>query len=733
MIVNYDGKHFKRIFFTPSNMREINRYFPNIFNYPGEGTDPEDTELIVGAVRLGSGNKWRGNYQTYGYGGNSQDQLKRVDTSVDRIAAYIYAPNKAINPDTGNNEPYIDIECVSGTDDTPYPYLNDGDGGHEVNCLGITDFGIRITDTIDYTDGYTNLKTLNNDWYATSGADHTDPEDATWENDNIVSLAGHMNNPTIGFTCGTRSAWAESLYITGKIPVFLTPEAAKAYIENGTISATTCFNAASMFNDDVHKNWYITSQTYEYDKNQVKVDADSSFHTLYIDAGSHVVKGYVNEGDYYNIKLKCYGDTSDTSTVRYTSGGVPTSTTMTVADFNNSRYATDFNTWKDFQYYGRSGFVKGNGFGTNIYIYASENDADASVEHPETHIPINRDDIFDSINHDDTGQPCNTEDDLISVTHDGTTGLITLYESPAGSLANLGTELYNPSTSLLDSLKIYGESPINSLISVHHCPIDISNFIVKEPVSAFKVGSHDVTASGLNRIKTYGKIATLGSTLINPTYGDFRDYDNFEYELHLPFSNPISLDPREIMGKTLTLKATVDPFNLQIRYYIIVNSVVYKTVDTSFGTQIAVVGNDAAGKAREMRQDIMSLTGNAIGIATGVASGNPVLTANNVMGAVGGIYSTLEAEKREPKKTVVGAMAPGCAENDILYPYLTIIETLSIKPPLLESTYGRPTNLITKLSNLHGFVSAEMPMIEVNCTEAERDEIIAAIAEGIII
>ena len=95
--------------------------------------------------------------------------------------------------------------------------------------------------------------------------------------------------------------------------------------------------------------------------------------------------------------------------------------------------------------------------------------------------------------------------------------------------------------------------------------------------------------------------------------------------------------------------------------------------------------------------------------------------------------ATINNMATEPKKTTVGSFASGCAESDVLYPYLSITETASIKPANLVSTYGAPTNYIGKLGNLHGFTCAELVRLESNCLEEEKNEIIKCIAEGIIL
>lgn len=733
-IVQYDDHYFLRIPFTPENMEEITRYCPNVFNKPGDSTDPEQAGIALGRVSWVSENDWIGRYESFGPTLDEQ-VLSRIDENNSRICGYLTNYNEE------SGEPYIDILCdSSGNPRTMSNYLlmdlgwdTAPAGTSDTYVLGYTRSGISILDKIDNTEGYTNLKMTEQVSYPRymlskdTGASYLNARlDLTV--DTFEEQGGSIsptNRIIIDFT--SFKSTAADLYINANIPIFLSEADAKHYIDTGEIREGTCFNESSMFSDQADEDYYLNSWTFRYNKSKGYISNDDEAHRLTIQANGNNVRGYVKEGDYYNIKLKATGSAN----MSWTMNGVDY--TGTAADFNSSGAATNYNTWKEYTYYGRDGFVKGGGFKTNIYIYANKEDMEQAFEDPESVLPINPDDVDDSWEPGDTGLNTDTEHDLVSQVHDGATGLITLYRSTAAALNQLGAELYTPSQSLLDALKIYGESPINSLISVHHCPIDLDNFITTESASGFKVGSHSVSSTGVSIVKTYGKIVALGSTLINGKYQDFRDYENFDYELHLPFSNPIKLDASEIVGKTLTLKATVDPYNLQIRYYIIINSVVSQYIDASFGKQIAVLGNDSAGKARELRQNIASLTSAGANVAMSVATANPVGAMMNLASAGTGIVNTLEASKREAHKQVVGTFAPGCAENDILYPYLQIIEQVSIKPPSLELVYGRPTNLVTKLGNVRGFTCAELTQVAINCTDAEKAEIESLVSQGIII
>lgn len=734
-VIHIEGDTYHlRIKLTPDNMEEINEYFPDFLGQPatliGDALQ-SDTALRDAALYWGSGSwsdyfeEYTQNYQSFGYmpgdEPKSQNILIKADSDNPRVALYLGSHNSY------DGAPYIDILCDAngelipdlGTDSNNasssiFMYLqfeisNEADSGGATNIL--------------YDGNSRHVATQSNeDW-------HNLIRDEDITTSNVYTGLGN-----IIFSHSSAGTPLDMLQFISAIPVFSTYSAAKAYIETGAISLDTCFNAPGAFEGFTGNKYSIRSHTYEYDQYREYISKEDYAHYLAIDAGKDAeVRGWVEEGPYHNVRLKAYGEGE--LSIIYMESGTIQRTTMSISDFNNSRFANNFNTWPDWRAYGRNKWVRGNLWSSTINFAESESAADYSYEHPDEVEYLNQDDKYESFDYNDMGDPADTAADLTDKTFDATTGFITLYESTAGALNQLGSTIFDSSNwnDLQDALKIYGESPINSIIKCFHCPIDISAFITTEAATGFKVGSYNVATTGVKKVQKYGKIVKLCDVIITPTYNDFRDYNNFSYELHLPFSNAISLTADELVNKMLTIKAAVDPVNLQIRYYIIINSVVYKIIDAAFGRQVAIIGNDFAGKAREIRQDMFNLAGSAVNIATGVMQPNPFAAAQGISSGAQSLIGTLEDFKKEPTKQLVGSFAPGCGECDILYPYLIIEETLSIKPNLLESTYGRPTNIVNVLGQVSGFTCAELTQVAINCTDAERSEIEALVSQGIII
>ena len=711
----------QKLYIHPNNIDEIRTLCPYSFTNDASSNTPSRSGIVLGAVYKRSDTSYNSDYQTFGYGEGTNDFLEKVDDSLERIACYLTN---------------VDTETVDGV---VMPYITYDDETQFMSGR----IGISIANGEE--DNNSNLQqiAIDNRYYNFVFAGEFDNLDsAVWSEPKQVQQGASSNYPMPRFTASFNRDLLSSLVIDALIPIFVDEASAREYIATGNVLAGKCFNLDNMMLSEPTQHM-ISTRTYEYDQDKNCTGQDNEAHVLYLRTftGQKVSAYVADDKSKYNIRINLTQGSSNIDTVQYRVGA-GSFQTVTIDEFNNSQYAKDFNTWKDFKPYGISGFVKGNLWRCTFDVFANKTDSDL-WNNPQTHdqvTPLNFDKDGNPINMSDTGTPATSESDLNDDYKDGTQGVVTLWELTKAHLAIIGNKLFTAGTDILDAFKIFGDSPINAVVSLYHCPIDISSMCELIADSEVKLGLTTVTCNGAQYVARYGKLLTLGSIVVNPFYNDFRDYNNFSFELHLPFSSPISLDARDIMNKTLTIKATCDAYAMQMRYYICIDGIVTQTVDCSFGHQVAIMGNDYAGKMKEVRQDIFNTATAAINIATGTVtqseSKNQVATNIDLAGAssgVGQIMGSLENLGKEPAKTMVGNFASGCAECDVLYPYLSITETVSVKPADLEATYGRPSNIIGRIGNVHGFTIANMTRLEADCTSLERDEIINLLQGGIIV
>lgn len=715
----------RKLYIHPNNLDEIRALCPLSFTKEASSNNPLNSEIVIGSCQKMSGDNYTGLYKTFGYTHN--DCLEKVDEEIPRIACYLYN---------------FDSEVVDGVS-MPYIEYNDE------TMLTSSTMGISILNNIGNNRNNSNLQNTKVDgalgeryylynWYKAN----VSKGEAIWTDERETTQADSSTSPFSSLAGTNNNSELDTIVIDASIPIFVDEASAREYIATGNVLAGKCFNLNNMMLSEPTQHM-ISTRTYEYDQDKNCTGQDNDTHVLYLRTftGQKVSAYVADDKSKYNIRINLTQGSSNIDTVQYRVGA-GSFQTVTIDEFNDSQYAKGFNTWKDFEPYGLNGYVKGNLWRCTFDVFANKRDSDL-WNNPQTHdqvTPLNFDKDGNPINMSDTGTPATSESDLNDDYKDGTQGVVTLWELTKAHLAIIGNKLFTAGTDILDAFKIFGDSPINAVVSLYHCPIDISSMCELIADSEVKLGLTTVTCTGANYVARYGKLLTLGSIVVNPFYNDFRDYNNFSFELHLPFSSPISLDARDIMNKTLTIKATCDAYAMQMRYYICIDGIVAQTVDCSFGHQVAIMGNDYAGKMKEVRQDIFNTATTAINIATGTVTQsetkNQVATNIDLAGAssgVGQIMGSLENLGKEPAKTMVGNFASGCAECDVLYPYLSITETVSVKPADLEQTYGRPSNIIGRIGNVHGFTIASMTRLEVDCTSLERDEIINLLQGGIIV
>lgn len=703
-------------------MEEIRTYFPHMFETQADSNTPEKTHAVVGGLYHRGDGYYYPQYWTYGWSPATprDDQLEKVDEEIPRICCYL------------DN---FETEVVDGITMSYVQFYDDS------TCfIGGSRGGISIINTNDYNNS--NLVTLNRQLFSTSGRSEN-IDTVLWGEHSITNPSQTGERLLFNFTDNAYPI--AEFFFDAHIPIFVDAASARDYIETGNVQAGKCFNLDNTMLSEPTLSM-ISTKTYEYDADKNCTGEDSDTHTLYIRTfEGQAISGYVrDDGSKYNIQLNIQQRSSNIDTIQYRVGS-GTFETITIADFMNSQYAKGFNTWREFEPYGLTGYVKGNLWRSTINICASEADSNLwNSGQKDKVVPLNFDAEGNPVNMSDTGTPAHSEDDLNDEYKDGASGLITLYQLSKTNLVTLGNAIFDTSSSIgdmiKDALSAYGDSPINAIVSVFHTPIDISRMCQLSQDSLVRLGLYNLTCEGAETVIRYGKLLTLGSTTINPFYNDFRDYQNFRFELHLPFSSPLPLQADEIMNKTLTIKCTCDAYAMQLRYYICVDNIVVKTVDCAFGHQIAIMGNDFAGKNKEVAQQIFSLASSGIGLATGtlqqVETKNQIRTTvnlGNMASSAAGMQGSLNAITKEAPKTMVGSFASGCAECDCLYPYLSIYETDSIKPDNLASTYGRPTNIVGRIGNVSGFTCAELVRLECDCLESERDEILSLLNGGIII
>lgn len=697
-------------------------------------TSPSNAIMMVGGSNNNTSYPIYASYEAFN--SNATGGLALHDSSNSRFCAYLSDFNTVSEiGDEHENDIYIDVDEY---DEFPCRYgLSIIKESNEHNSSNLD---IIATSSFSYSD-----------------IDLSEEEVTPSYAKNHLSASGSISYRLLS---GYGNWHKENLTFWCNIPLFLREEDARQYIETGT--KENCITSMIDEQEETYpEEYYFDEVIYRYDKAMKNKTAIEKINNYYqVDRKIVRMIGYISENVPHNIVFKAKSSSSEVNNIlcsHQKDFGQSYNPTITVFNLMQS----------DYNRCGLKGEVSDSTYiyyampHTNIPITTSESEADSYLEREkeldeiETLNPTYPPDYNYKHTGDDTGE----QDTQVSDNTFAEPFLSTQYILNYSQMEEVSNLLFSSEpetlTEILNLLKMYGENPISDVVDLVHIPINIEDFVSTDS-GRLKFASYVSNITG-RKITAHGRLKTLGSTQISPIYNDFRDYTNVQISLYLPFCAIIPLDIQLFMNSTITIKASLDSRSHNLRYYIFcsngngTNLVEYH--DCSIGKSCIVMGNDTAGK---MKQNVMAVNGiineqinSNISMGTalvkGVASLNPERMIDSGLDVIGMGFSTterrrqglqevrLESRMTQATKTFSGSQSSGVAENDILYPYLIFKIQQSILPSKLRETYGSPTNIVTKLSNVSGFTMCDNLKLQCGATENELNEIYALAQSGIIL
>lgn len=310
----------------------------------------------------------------------------------------------------------------------------------------------------------------------------------------------------------------------------------------------------------------------------------------------------------------------------------------------------------------------------------------------------------------------------------------------------LNTTDKNVMSNIVNKLKMNGENPINSVVSVQYVPIDIDAYMEVTGADVV-IGSNLINIGTIeNPVKLTGTVVTtdtisidLGSAKIKPINKNFLDYEPYtKYVAYIPYCNFVELDASIITGHELTFQLVCDLLAGTCEGVVRVDGQMYKTVGGNFMTQCSVQGIDnssyvngiisSTGKMVSGAGAIIGAT--ALGVATGnvgmallgIASGGATLT--------GGAYdfATTPKEYVATGKSI-GLIGQYLPQHVCIYRY----SCQDISDSNFGNFVGYACEFSAKLSSLSGLTVCHNPIINCTGNQQEIDEIKQLLENGVII
>ncbi len=301
------------------------------------------------------------------------------------------------------------------------------------------------------------------------------------------------------------------------------------------------------------------------------------------------------------------------------------------------------------------------------------------------------------------------------------------YAMNFNDILNLSNYIWNDDDNvfnqIVESLKLFGENPINALISLRLYPFDIDNKLGSTAVEKIKLGRIVTTVNGKALPNNIDCVFDLGETEFPNYHNNFLDYSPYtECELIIPYCGNLAIPPQEFIGKTLSIKLVVD-FNLGACTAVIFADGIPKLYKNgNIGAEIAMSSNISADYGK-----------NWLNASVGAVSNISSIASGNLVSAAG---SATELTKAYTQPTIIQSVGGNSSTVNNWLPqkaYLIVRTSENKEPDNYGATVGYACSFNEVLQNLHGYTVVSNPQINFKCSSAENEEIKRILQNGFYI
>lgn len=325
------------------------------------------------------------------------------------------------------------------------------------------------------------------------------------------------------------------------------------------------------------------------------------------------------------------------------------------------------------------------------------------------------------------------------------TGLVRLYQPTAGQMVAFSDFLwavdFTDWQKIMNSLKQWFSSPLESIISVNLLPIDYfydydTGTAVTPSAASIVMGGYD-TGCVAPPCGGNFKQVNCGTIHLAPYFRSFLDCNPFtKYTIYLPY-----VGFREIDSNLLY---SPDGADLQVVYSVDIITGVFtcllKITKTNAGTELSHVlytysGNMATQvplSAANMNDFIRTLGQAAASVGMAAITGGASAAGKALVGATANAASGMAASDFNISHGGNVSMESGYL--GIQYPYLIVERPRESYPDGYMHILGKPSDIGGKLSDFSGFVAVkECHLDGIPATEDEKNEIMNLLQNGVIV
>lgn len=342
-----------------------------------------------------------------------------------------------------------------------------------------------------------------------------------------------------------------------------------------------------------------------------------------------------------------------------------------------------------------------------------------------------------------------------------------IYLLGKGALREISNKLYDITPGVWDDIKkgleMYGDNPIESVMSLMYFPIDLSTiFHNVSNTSSIYFGGYQFTMSShtANKLIYPQGYFEAGSVFIKPTYNNWRDVKTMRIFIDLPYCGRYELDPQKYIGKNIKVIYYIDLYSGGCLACLVNgasgsrNGVCLDQFNGVIGQRIPITLTDFSGHANAMINTLLGGGGQAItaGQSIGETGAHAALGAASGAGATialsGAAAGGIALGGLTAAKTVYGLQMNNInkfnqtrgGSSGMLNQYANQKPTFIFVYPDMDipsnfnAMYGTPSNASGSVGSFSGYFEADTVKLNMpGATESEKEKARALLMGGVYI
>ena len=300
------------------------------------------------------------------------------------------------------------------------------------------------------------------------------------------------------------------------------------------------------------------------------------------------------------------------------------------------------------------------------------------------------------------------------------------YALSVNGILDLSDFLWNGDESVIDdiinSLKLFGQNPINAIMSLRLYPFNVGALIPSVVSEEIVLGRVATGVYGLKIPNNSGTTIDLGSLYIDGHFGDFRDYSPYtSYNLYVPFVGTVNLNPNDFLYHKVNIKMVIDITSGKATAIIYADGIPMQYLDGMIGVEIPITGEN------------MGQTANAIIGAVG-STASAALTGGGIGAAMAAVSGAADIVFNDVSINKTGNVSPAACLSLPINAYLVISRPTAVIPENYGHSKGYACDMTATLGSLSGFtVCYNVDTTGIGCTDEERNIIKTILESGCII